>query len=75
MVALEIETPLRDRPQIHGEAEEWQQRIGLQPANIAFECRDIDRRELTIASLQAVQLIGDDEFDLVGLGKGLHARH
>src|SRR5207302_9652347 len=42
VVALEVEAPLRDRPEIHGKPEEGEEGIGGEPLDPAIESGDND---------------------------------
>ena len=44
MIALQIQTPLGDRPQLHRQSKKRQQRIGRKIARLAFERGDRHRR-------------------------------
>ena len=75
VAAVQVEAPIGDRPQIHGEAEERQQDIGIQLPDLPFEGRDIDGAQPTVGAFQAVQLIGHHQLDLALLRQLFHARH
>src|SRR5688572_4622832 len=74
MVVVEVEAPTGDRPEIHREAEERQQHIGLQLADLAVEGRDIDGAELAVRAFERMQLVGHHQLDLPLLRQLLHAR-
>ena len=61
MVALQIETPAGDRPQIHRQTEKRQQHVRGQMARAAVQIGDLDAAEHAVRAMQRVQLIGDDQ--------------
>ena len=63
VVVLEVEPPGGERPEIGRQTEERQQAIGLEPARVAGEVGDDDRRELAAGAFERVQLVGDRQLD------------
>ena len=75
-LAIELEAPVRDRPELHRQPEKGQQHLGLEPPGLALEARHHHRLERAVVAFERVQLVGDDDLDhRARRGQGLHARH
>ena len=69
VIAVEVEAPGGERPEIGRQTEERQQAVGIEPPRAAGEIGDDNRRELAAGAFERVQLIGDRQLDPPGIGQ------